>query len=135
MKYLRRLLPLLALPLLVALPACQRPEEAPRPASLLPKAQMVRLLTTLHLLETQVDASRLSSDSARALFLSQQRLVFARAHTTDSVFQRSYRYYSVHNKDLNEVYAAVIDTLSRMEKKFSKQATDHISPGHPILPK
>lgn len=135
MKYLRRLLPLLALPLLVVLPACQRPEEAPRPASLLPKDQIISLLTALHLLEAQVDASRMSPDSARALFLSQQRLVFARAHTTDSVFQRSYRYYSIHNKDLSEIYDAVIDSLSRREKKFGKHATDNIPPGHPTLPR
>lgn len=110
---------LLALPLLLAaLPACERPEEPARPATLLPKDQMVALLIRLHLLEARVEASRLRPDSARALYLAQQRDVFWQAQTTDSVFQRSYRYYSVHGKDLGEIYQAVIDTLTRQEKRL-----------------
>lgn len=104
--------------LLVGLAACQRPEEPARPATLLPKDQMVGLLVGLHLLEARVDASRLSPDSARALFLAQQRDLFWRAQTTDSVFQRSYRYYSVHGKDLDELYQTVIDSLGRQERQL-----------------
>ena len=120
---LRRLLVILTrnLPLLAALPACQRPEQPPQPAELLSKPQMIRLLTGLHLLEARVDASRMNPDSGRALFLAQQRELLRQAHTTDSVFQRSYRYYGVHGKDLDELYQAVIDSLGQRERELQRQ--------------
>jgi hypothetical protein len=99
----------------LALPACQRPEDPPKPADLLSKPQVVALLADLHVLEAQVENSRLPADSSRALYLAQQQLLLQRYQATDSSFQRSYRYYSVHGKDLDEIYAAVIDTLGRRE--------------------
>jgi hypothetical protein len=104
--------------LLLALPACQRPEEPPLPADLLPKEQMIRVLADIHILEARVENSGLSVDSARALFLSQQKALLWRHEVSDSAFQRSYRYYGVHGKDLDEIYGAVIDTLSQREKRF-----------------
>ena len=118
MKRLFRPLPGLLAALLLALPACQRPEEPPLPADLLPKEQMIRVLADIHILEARVENSGLSVDSARALFLSQQKALLWRHEVSDSAFQRSYRYYGVHGKDLDEIYGAVIDTLSQREKRF-----------------
>ncbi|GAA4355095.1 hypothetical protein GCM10023185_17640 [Hymenobacter saemangeumensis] len=104
--------------LALALPACQRPEEPAPPADLLPREKMVRLLTDIHLLEAQVENSRLTPDSARALYLAQHKDLLWRAEVSDSAFQRSYRYYAIHGKDLDEIYGAVIDTLERRERRF-----------------
>jgi hypothetical protein len=103
-------------------PACQRPEEAPVPADLLPKERLVPLLADLHVLEAQVEGSRLSTDSARALFLAQQKELLWKREISDSAFQRSYRYYSIHGKDLNDIYTAVVDTLTRREEAFDPAA-------------
>ncbi|NML64734.1 DUF4296 domain-containing protein [Hymenobacter sp. RP-2-7] len=105
---------------LLLLAGCARPEEAPKPANLVPKDQMVSLLVRLHLLEARIEASRLAPDSARALFLAQQRDLLWQRHISeqDSSFERSYRYYAVHNKDLDEIYAGVIDSLEKVEKRF-----------------
>lgn len=108
--------------LLLALPACQRPEEPPRPAVLVPKEQMITLLADLHLLEARVENSRLSADSARALFQSQQKELLWQREISDSAFHRSYRYYGIHGKDLDDIYAAVIDTLSRWEFRLGPAA-------------
>ena len=121
-------LPSVLLALLLALPACQRPEEPTAPADLLSREKMVPLMADLHILETQVENSRLPPDSGKALFREQQHALFWRRQVSDSAFQRSYRYYSVHNKDLNEVYQAVIDTLGQREKKFPA------APGSPPPP-
>ena len=118
MILLRRFLLLLVLPLLAALSACQRPEDPPRPATLLSKDQMVRLLIDLHLLEARIDASRLGVDTARALYVRHQRTFLRRAQTTDSAFQQSYRYYGVHGKDLDDIYQAVIDSLGSKERQM-----------------
>lgn len=116
--FCRRGLALLLPAALLVLPACQRPEEVPAPVDLIPREKMAPLLADLHVLETQVENSRLPPDSAKALFREQQHDLFWRWQVTDSVFQRSYRYYTIHNKDLNELYQAVIDTLGQREKKF-----------------
>ncbi len=109
---------LLLLALLLVLPACQRPEDVPAPADLMAREKIVPLLADLHVLETQVENSRLPPDSAKVLFREQQKALFRSRQVTDSAFQRSYRYYSIHHKDLNELYQAVIDTLGLRQKKF-----------------
>ncbi len=118
-SFRRCCLGLLLAPALLALPACQRPEEPLRPADLLPKEQLIPVLADLHVLEARVEASRLSPDSSRALFLAQQQAMLWQSGITDSSFQRSYRYYGIHGKDLDEIYGAVIDTLERREAKFA----------------
>ncbi|WP_310392085.1 DUF4296 domain-containing protein [Hymenobacter sp.] len=127
----RRCLGSLLPPLLLALPACQRPEEPPRPADLLSQEQMVPLLADLHLLEARVESSRLSPDSARALYLSEQKALLWKREVSDSAFQRSYRYYSIHGKDLGNIYTLVIDTLTRREAKFAPAGTAPKPPGTP----
>ncbi|AMR25756.1 hypothetical protein A0257_00735 [Hymenobacter psoromatis] len=115
---------MLALGLLLAA-GCGRPEQVPTPANLLPKEKMTTLLVQIHLLEARVETSRLPPDSARALFLSQQRDLMWRngVSQTDSLFERSYRYYASHGKDLDEIYAGVIDSLSQREKKMGVKPT------------
>ena len=125
----RGLAPLLPA-LLLALAACQRPEDPPRPADLLPKERMVPLLADLHQLEAEVENSRLPPDSARALFLAEQKNLFWQREVTDSTFQRSYRYYGIHGKDLPEVYQAVIDTLKERQKKFAPATPGPVPPPH-----
>jgi len=119
----RRCLALLLAPALLGLPACQRPEDPPQPADLLPKERMIPLLADLQVLEARVEGSRLPVDSARALYLAEQKSLLWKREVTDSVFQRSYRYYGIHGKDLDEIFGAVIDTLSRREAKFKPVRT------------
>nr|WP_262888275.1 DUF4296 domain-containing protein [Hymenobacter siberiensis] len=101
------------------------------PADLIPREHMAQMLADLHQLEAQVESSRLSPDSGRALYLAQHKSLLWKHEVTDSAFQRSYRYYGIHGKDLNEIYAGVIDTLNHRETKLnpaSKPATDQWGP-------
>jgi hypothetical protein len=106
--------------LLALLTGCDRPEDVKPPAQLLPKEKMVSMLVQLHLLESRVEASRLSIDSARALYQSQQSLLLRKNNVseTDSTLQRSYRFYAINRKDMEEIYAAVIDSLQKRETKM-----------------
>ena len=108
----------LSLLLVLAFTQCQRPEEPMRPQLLLPKEKMTSLLTSLHLAEAQVEASRLAPDSARAVFNQLRKNLFWRYETTDSAFYQSYRYYAVHDKDLDKIYGDVIDSLTMREMKL-----------------
>lgn len=107
------------LALLLSAAGCQRPEEPTPPADLLPPEKVVRILADLHLLEARVENSRLSADSGRALYLAQHKDVLWRHEVSDSAFQRSYRYYGIHGKDLEGIYTAVVDTLTQREKRYA----------------
>jgi hypothetical protein len=121
-SFLRQCSGLLLPLLLLVLPACQRPEEPTRPADLLPKERMIGLLAELHVLEARVEGSRLHPDSARALYLAEHKALLKKTQVTDSTFQRSYRYYGIHGKDLDEIYKAVIDTLKQQETRLDSAA-------------
>ena len=93
--------------------SCEQPELAVPPRQLMPKGQMVSTLIALHLLETRVDGARLPPDSARALYNELQKNLLWSQNISDSVFRQSYRYYAIHEKDLDDIYGQVIDSLSR----------------------
>jgi len=92
------------------------------PAELLSKEQMRGVLIDLHLLEARIESGRLSTDSARALYNEQQRLILQQHQVTDSVFRQSYRYYAIHDKDMDIIYAQIIDSLTAREKKLEEKA-------------
>ena len=98
---------------------CQTPEEVLPPQPLLPREQLVTLLADLHTLEARVETAGLHPDSARALYLQQQKALFWRREVTDSLFQQSYRYYASHGKDLDEIYGLVIDTLALRQVRIN----------------
>ena len=98
--------------------SCQRSDDVPPPQPLMPRQQLVSVLADLHLLEARLENSRLSPDSARALFLQQQKSIFWRREITDSLFQQSYRYYASHDKDLDDIYGNVLDTLAMRQAKL-----------------
>ena len=97
-----------------------------RPELLLPKDKMTSLLTNLHLAEAQVEASRLSADSAKALFNQLRKDLFWRYETTDSAFYQSYRYYAVHDKDLSDIYTAVTDSLQARARRLGSTQEQNI---------
>jgi hypothetical protein len=107
--------------LLALLTGCAMPEEVKPPPQLLSKDELVTLLVQLHLLEARVESSRLSPDSARALFQQQKSEILRKSNVSekDSVLQRSYRFYAVNHKDMDEIYKNVIDSLEHRAAKLN----------------
>ena len=107
--------------LLALATGCGIPEEVPPPAQLLPKEKMVSLLVQLHLLEARMEASRLSPDSARALFQHQKKDILWKNGVSDkdSLLEHSFRYYAINHKDMDEIYKAVIDSLTQREAQLN----------------
>ncbi|RAK63516.1 DUF4296 domain-containing protein [Hymenobacter edaphi] len=116
MKNLLRIALLALAPVLLS--QCERPEEQVPPAKLLPRAQLVSLLVDMHVTEARVEASRLPHDSARALFREQVKGVYWRHDTDEAAFRESMRYYATHGKDLEEIYATVVDSISMRQAKL-----------------
>jgi hypothetical protein len=106
--------------LLLAAASCARPEQVLPPPNLLSKEELTGLLIEFHLLESRIESSRLAPDSARALFQLMHREVLGqhKLKESDSTFEHSYRYYAMNGKDLDGIYAAVIDSLTAREKKM-----------------
>jgi len=117
--------------LLALLTGCGIPEEVKPPDQLLSKEELERVLVQLHLLEAQVESSRLSPDSARALFQQQKSEILRKNNISekDSVLQRSYRFYAVNHKDMDEIYKVIIDSLEHRATKLNSSA--HPMPQHP----
>ena len=106
------------------LTGCGIPEEVKPPDQLLSKEELERVLVQLHLLEAQVESSRLSPDSARALFQQQKSEILRKNNISekDSVLQRSYRFYAVNHKDMDEIYKVIIDSLEHRATKLNSSA-------------
>lgn len=115
--------------LLLAAAGCGRPEQVLPPPNALSKEEVISLLVQFHLLESRIESSRLAPDSARALFQTMHDEILRRRqlNPADSAFERSYRYYAMNGKDLDGIYAAVIDSLAVREKKMGGTP----SPAHP----
>jgi hypothetical protein len=105
--------------------SCDRPELVAPPATLLSKEELASVLIRFHVLEARVESSRLAPDSARALFQAQHHQILAhyKLAEADSAFERSYRYYAMHGKDMDEIYTIVIDSLVAREKKMGGNPT------------
>lgn len=117
--------------LALGLTACQKPEEVAPPRQLIPRDKMIRLLVELHTLEARTDGAGLPTDSARALFREAQKSLYWRFEVNDSAFVQSYRYYAVHNKDLDEIYTVVVDSLALREVRQQTGSAPVVPPATP----
>ncbi|MCS6821591.1 MAG: DUF4296 domain-containing protein [Microscillaceae bacterium] len=96
--------------LIIAL-SCQPQIEIPK--NILPKTKMVDILVDLHIAEAMVmEKNYASPDSAYATFQMMQSQIL-KWHQVDSLtYHQSYAFYLKDMKLLDEVYAAVVDSLS-----------------------
>jgi hypothetical protein len=85
----------------------------------LPKADMVRVLTQIYLAEDKVQRVGLRADSSAKLFARMNRKIEQQTGIPDSVFQESLRYYMEHPTELQEIYTILVDSLSLMEQRSS----------------
>ena len=100
--------------LLVA--SCKREES---PADVLSREQMVKVLSELYLTEEKVNKLSLYRDSSALVFNYFNDEVFKKLGTTDSVFRRSMDYYMERPKEIEKIYAALIDSLNLQEQRLS----------------
>ena len=96
--------------------------EEKRPAGILTKEQYAAFLIDVYLAEARFGQLQISPDSAMRLYLAHEPELHARNGVTDSIVKLTYEYYVSHPTELQEVYTAVIDTLSLREQKASQPA-------------
>lgn len=98
----------------IVLVSCQ--EKMEKPKNLLTKSQMIDLLVDIHLTEAKVKELHLKRDSSNQLFRILEKEVLLRQQTTDSVYKKNFLYYLDNMEKMEEIYSAVVDSLSLREK-------------------
>jgi hypothetical protein len=85
------------------------------------KQQMVSFLIDLHLMEAKINVVRFPKDSTKAYFPRIEEALFEKHNITDSVYFKSYQYYLNDMFAMEEIYSAVVDSLSLRERISSKK--------------
>lgn len=100
--------------LFLLLSACANTEQPPQ--NLLSKPKMVDVLVDIHIAEAKANRIQLRSyDSTQAYYRKLEREVFEKHKVDTAVYRMSYKYYMNHMKELDEIYTAVVDSLSLRE--------------------
>jgi len=102
--------------LLLAAASCKGPAEE-IPEDILPKEKMVQVLIRIHIAEAAVGMKNLPSDSASKLYKSYQNKIFKEEAVGDSAYAKSYSFYVKRPELMDEIYGAVVDSLSLRETR------------------
>jgi hypothetical protein len=100
--------------------ACQGDKE---PEGILSKEQLSALFVEFYLAEARIGNTTVVKDSALQLFLPFEESFLKEKGISDSVLRKTYTYYFSNPSKLEEIYDAVIDTLSLREQKASQSLT------------
>jgi hypothetical protein len=89
--------------------ACQQEQ---RPKGILSEKEMVSVLAEIYLVEEKVGRMGIARDSIDKIFYQFKNRIFSNVGVSDSVFIRSMNYYMEHPDKLEQIYTALVDTLS-----------------------
>ncbi|MGC3944844.1 MAG: DUF4296 domain-containing protein [Chryseolinea sp.] len=89
-----------------------------KPRGLLPKAEMVRVMTELYLVEQKVSTVGVSRDSTSQMFRYMSPEIFNKLGTNDSIFRLSFDYYMENPILMVQIYTALIDSLNLREQQM-----------------
>lgn len=97
--------------LLILLAACVHAPEPP--AGTLGREKMVAILIEIHLAEAEAQqAGFRTADSTQFYYKHLERKILKRFKTDSTQYHDSYRFYVQNVKEMNEIYAAVVDSLN-----------------------
>jgi len=103
--------------LLLLLTACA---ESPKPpAGTLDKDRMINILIDIHVAEARAGGAALrSQDSSTVYYKVLEAEVFKKHGVDSTTYYNSYRYYMNNLKQMDQIYAAVVDSLSLRENSI-----------------
>ena len=101
--------------LLIALVVgCSKTVKTPK--GILEKDKMISILLDIHIKEGQVQQLRVIRDSSTRVFKYFEREIFAKHEVLDSVYYNSLSFYYDHPELMEEIYTAIVDSLSVQEQ-------------------
>lgn len=88
------------------------------PAGALSKEQMVAILVEVHIAEAKAQqAGFRTSDSTQFYYKYLEKKILKDFKTDSTQYHDSYRFYVQHIKLMNEIYTAVVDTLTARQSE------------------
>lgn len=94
--------------------SCDKKQTTPK--GILPKEKMVGIFIDLHITESKISALNLKRDSSKILFQHYEQEIFKKHEVPEEVYMKSYSYYVENVNDMEQIYDAVIDSLSLRER-------------------
>ncbi|HSZ25826.1 MAG TPA: DUF4296 domain-containing protein [Cytophagaceae bacterium] len=85
------------------------------PDNILTKDKMVGVLIDVHLLEAIISGKNISRDSSILLYSLYEKNLFRKHNITDSIYRKSFEFYSNQPDLINTIYLQVVDSLSLRE--------------------
>ena len=99
----------------ITLAACSNNTKAP-PPDILSKEKMVQYLIDLEITEAKITSLNLPPDTIKTFYDTIRKELFRKHNMTDSAYYKSLRYYLYDVKDMEDIYSAVVDSLSLRER-------------------
>jgi hypothetical protein len=95
-----------------------------RPSNVLSRDALAAVLIDLYLAESRVNLQGLPGDSGYKYFVPFEDSLFKKRALNDSLLRHTYQYYLSHPEELEQVYAAVVDSLNlRLQKAAGASGT------------
>jgi hypothetical protein len=91
------------------------------PKYIMNEQDMINYLIDLHIAEAAVQNLRLKTDSAKIVFAAKEKHLLKEHNVTDSIFINSYNYYLDHPLKLEDIYAAVVDSISLKQSLLKEE--------------
>ena len=91
-------------------------QEEIKPDHLVSDDEMISMLIRLHMLEGEVNQLKISRDSSKLVFKYFENRLFEEKSLSDSLYLETWLYYAEHPKLMEEIYSAVLDSLSLKER-------------------
>jgi hypothetical protein len=82
------------------------------PKDLIEQEIMVDIMIDIHLAEAGIQDLRLQKDSAEKVFAAQEKFILKKYDVSDSSFIKSYNFYLENPEIMEQMYTAIIDSLS-----------------------
>ena len=82
---------------------------------MIPEAKMVQILADVHVMESLIESSLSSSDTAVMVYNREHKNILKKYGVTNEQFHRSYNYYGTHLEEMDKLYERFLDTLTARE--------------------
>ena len=105
--------------LIVLLTGCLNEKQTPE--NIMSKKDMVAFLIDLHIVEAKINKVRIPNDTVKLFFPEIEQELYKKHNISDSIYLESYKHYLENVRDMEEIYAAVVDSLSLRERILNKK--------------
>ncbi len=102
--------------LLASFLACQSNENTEK--KVLSPKEMAKVLTEIHLAESQIPHLSQFPDSAKKIYEKFERKVFEKTGIDSALYYQSYQYYINQVEEFEKIYTIVIDSLVYRESRM-----------------